>query len=74
MRGALAAIAPTGLTYKANGIILTTSAQTITSTGSYDTNQAYTLAIVVSTAAPGSGGPAVGSSLSDTIDFTATAN
>jgi hypothetical protein len=32
------------------------------------------LDIVISTAAPGSGGPTVGSLLSDTIDFTATAN
>ena len=74
MRAALAAAAPTGLTYLANGVALTTSAQTITSTGTYNTNQAYTLDIVVKTAAPASGGPTVGALLSDTIDFTATAN
>jgi hypothetical protein len=74
MRAALAAGTPTGLTYLADGVTLTTSSQTITSTGSYNTNQPYTLDIVISTASPGSGGPSVGSLLSDTIDFTATAN
>jgi hypothetical protein len=74
MRAALAGATPIGLTYKANGITLTTSAQTITNSGAYNTNQPYTLDIVVSTAAPGSGGPNVGTLLSDTIDFTATAN
>ncbi|MGC2129513.1 MAG: hypothetical protein WA629_05375 [Candidatus Aquilonibacter sp.] len=74
MRAALAAAAPTGLTYLANAVTLTTSPQTITSTGTYNSNQAYTLDIVIKTAAPGSGGPTVGSLLSDTIDFTATAN
>ncbi len=74
MRAALGAAAPTGLTYLANGVTLTTSAQTITSTGAYNTNQAYALDIVIKTAAPASGGPTVGTLLSDTIDFTATAN
>ncbi len=74
MRAALGASAPTGLTYQANGVTLTTSAQTITSTGSYNVNQPYTLDIAIKTASPGSGGPSVGSLLSDTIDFTATAN
>ena len=74
MRAALAATAPTGLTYLANGVTLTTSAQTLTSTGTYNTNQAYTLDIVVKTAAPASGGPTVGALLSDSINFTATAN
>ena len=74
MRAALAAAAPSGLTYLANGVTLATSAQTITSTGTYNTNEAYTLSIVIKTAAPASGGPTVGALLSDTIDFTATAN
>jgi hypothetical protein len=74
MRAALAAAAPTGLTYLANGVTLATSAQTITSTGTYNANQAYTLDIVIKTASPASGGPTVGALLSDTIDFTATAN
>lgn len=74
MRAALAAAAPTGLTYQADGVTLTTSPQTITSAGTYNTNQAYALDIVVKTAAPASGGPTVGALLSDTIDFTATAN
>jgi hypothetical protein len=74
MRAALAAATPTGLTFEVDGVTLTTSAKTITSTGAYSTNQPYTLDIVIATAAPGSGGPTVGSLLSDTIDFTATAN
>ena len=74
MRAALGAATPTGLTYQADGVTLTTSAQSITSTGTYNANQAYTLDIVIKTASPASGGPTVGALLSDTIDFTATAN
>ncbi|MBV8151519.1 MAG: hypothetical protein JO101_06455 [Candidatus Eremiobacteraeota bacterium] len=70
----LAAAAPTGLSYKVNATTLTTSAQTVTTTGSYNTNQAYTLGVIISTAAPGAGGPSVGTALTSTIDFTATAN
>jgi hypothetical protein len=74
MQSSLAAAAPTGFTYYVNGVALTTSPQTVTSTGAYDSNVPYTLGILISSSAPGSGGPTVGSQLSDTLDFTATPN
>jgi hypothetical protein len=70
----LAAAAPTGMTYKVDAVSLTTAAQTITTTGAYNTDVAHNLGLVVSMAAPGAGGPAVGSPISATINFTATAN
>jgi hypothetical protein len=70
----LAAAAPTGFSYKVDAVTLTTAAQTITATGTYNADVAHNLGLVVSTAAPGSGGPAVGSPISATINFTATAN
>lgn len=70
----LQAAAPTGLSYKVDTTTLTTSLQTITTTGAYGTNAAHTISIVISTSAPGSGGPVTGSALSDTLNFTATAN
>lgn len=70
----LGSAAPTGINYAVNGVTLTTSLQTVTSTGTYDTNQSYNLDVIVSTSASGSGGPTVGSPLSDTLNFTATAN
>jgi hypothetical protein len=70
----LAAIAPTGFTYKVDAVTLTTVAQTISTTGTYNADVAHNLDLVVSTAAPGAGGPAVGTPLTATINFTATAN
>ncbi|MBV8281108.1 MAG: hypothetical protein JO347_03470 [Candidatus Eremiobacteraeota bacterium] len=70
----LAAVAPTGLSYQVNSTTLSTTAATVTTTGSYNTAQAYTLGIVINTAAPGSGGPSINTVLTSTIDFTATAN
>jgi hypothetical protein len=62
-----------GSTFELNSVSLTTSYQTITSTGTYATDEAYTLDIVISTAAPGAGGPSLGAS-TNTIDLMATAN
>lgn len=70
----LAAAAPTGFSYQIDTVTLTTTAQTITATGTYNNDVAHNLGLVVSTAAPGAGGPAVGSPISATINFTATAN
>jgi hypothetical protein len=74
MQASLASAAPTGLKYAVNGVTLTTSAQTVTNTGTYATDEPYALDLIVSTAGSAAGGPAVGSALSDTLDFTATAN
>ena len=70
----LAAAAPTGFTYKIDAVTLTTAAQTIQANGTYNTDVAHNLGLVVLTAAPGAGGPAVGSPITATINFTATAN
>jgi hypothetical protein len=70
----LGAAAPTGLNYKVDAVTLTTAAQTIQVNGAYNTDVAHNLDLVISTAAPGAGGPAVGTPISTTINFTATAN
>lgn len=70
----LAAVAPTGLTYSIDSVTLTTTNQSIQTTGPYGSNVAHTLNVVVLTAAAGSGGPTVNTPLTTTINFTATAN
>ena len=70
----LAAAAPTGFSYQVDAVSLTTSAQTIQTNGTYNTDIQHTLDLLVSTAPPGAGGPAVGTPLTTTINFTATSN
>ena len=70
----LAAAAPTGFAYQVDAVTLTTAAQNVQTNGTYGTNIAHNLSLVISTAAPGAGGPAVGTPLTTTINFTATAN
>lgn len=70
----LAAAAPTGFSYVIDTVTLTTAAQTIQANGAYGTDVAHNLGLVVLTAAPGAGGPAVGTPITTTINFTATAN
>jgi hypothetical protein len=70
----LAAAAATGISYKVDAVSLTTAAQTITTTGTYNLDVAHNLGLVVSMSAPGAGGPAVGFPITATVNFTATAN
>jgi hypothetical protein len=70
----LAAAAPTGFTYAVDTVTLTTAAQNLTTNGTYNTDVQHSLNLTISTAAPGAGGPAVGTPLTTTINFTATAN
>ncbi|HEY2498316.1 MAG TPA: hypothetical protein VGK24_14725 [Candidatus Angelobacter sp.] len=70
----LAAAAPIGLSYKVDAVTLSTASQTIQTNGGYNTDIAHNLDLVVSTAAPGAGGPAVGTPITTVINFTATAN
>jgi len=70
----LAAAAPTGFTYQVDTVSLSTSAQTIQTNATYNTDIQHTLDLQVSSAAPGAGGPAVGTPLTTTINFTATSN
>jgi hypothetical protein len=70
----LAAAAPTGMNYKVDAITLTTALQTIQVNGAYGTDIPHNLDLVILTAAPGAGGPAVNTPITTTINFTATAN
>ncbi|MGA3328054.1 MAG: hypothetical protein ABSF45_26690 [Terriglobia bacterium] len=70
----LATTAPTGFTYQVDTISLSTTAQKIQSNGTYNTDVQHALNLLVSSAAPGAGGPAVGTPLTTTINFTATSN
>jgi hypothetical protein len=70
----LATAAPVGLNYKVDAVTLTTVLQTIQTNGTYNIDVAHNLDLVVNTAAPGAGGPAVNTPITTTINFTATAN
>jgi len=70
----LAGPAPVGFTYAVDAVTLTTASQTIQTNGAYGSDVQHTLNLVVSTAAPGAGGPAVGTPVTTTINFTATSN
>jgi hypothetical protein len=70
----LAAAAPTGFTYAIDAVTLTTAAQNIQTNGAYNADVQHALNLTVSTAAPGAGGPAVGTPLTTTINFMATSN
>ena len=70
----LASVASTGVSYKVDAVTLTTVSQTIVANGTYNVDVAHNLDLVVSTSAPGAGGPAVGTAITTTINFTATAN
>jgi hypothetical protein len=74
LAASLAAPAPVGLNYKVDTVTLTTVSQTIQANGTYNIDVAHNLDLIVSTAAPGAGGPAVNTPITTTINFTATAN
>jgi len=74
LSASLAAAAPTGFTYAVDAVTLTTAAQNIQTNGAYGTDVQHSLNLTISSAAPGAGGPAVGTPLTTTINFTATAN
>src|SRR5258707_6337290 len=69
----LAAGGPTGLNYKVDALTLTTASQTIQVNGAYNADVAHNLDLVISTSAPGAGGPALNTPITTTINFTATA-
>ena len=70
----LAAAAPIGFTLAVDAVTLTTAAQNVQTNGTYNTDVQHSLNLTVSTAAPGAGGPPVGTALTSTINFTATSN
>jgi hypothetical protein len=74
LQAQLAAAAPTGLSYRVDAITLGTASQTLQTTATYGVDIQHSLDLVVLKAAPGAGGPATGTPLTTTINFTATAN
>lgn len=74
LRAQLGSTPPTGFSFRVDGITLQTVASNIQTNGAYNVNVQHNLDLVVSTAAPGAGGPAVGTPLSTVINFQATAN
>jgi hypothetical protein len=70
----LASAGPVGFTYRVDGVALTTASLALQAASTYNTDIQHTLNLVVSTAAPGAGGPVVGTPLTTTVNFTATAN
>lgn len=70
----LVSAAPTGMSYRIDAVMLTTASQTLVTNGTYNVDVAHNLDLVISTAPPGAGGPAVGTPITTTINFTATAN
>lgn len=70
----LAAVAATGFSYAVDAVTLTTAAQNIQTNGNYGTDVQHSMNLTISTAAPGAGGPAVGTPITATINFLATAN
>jgi hypothetical protein len=70
----LAATAPTGFSYKVDAVTLTTASQTLQTNAIYGADVPHNLDLIISRAAPGAGGPAVGTPITTTINFTATAN
>lgn len=74
LQAQLAAAAPTGISYRVDAITLSTAAQTLQTTATYGIDIQHSLDLVISKAAPGAGGPATGTPLTTTINFTATAN
>ena len=65
---------PTGFSFKVDGITLANGPSNIQTNGTYNANVPHNLDLTVLTAAPGAGGPAVGTPLTTVINFQASAN
>lgn len=74
LRAQLASALPTGFSFKVDGVTLVNTASNIQTNGAYNVDVPHNLDLVVSTAAPGAGGPAAGTPLSTVINFQALAN
>jgi hypothetical protein len=74
LRAQLASALPTGFSFKIDGVTLVNGPSNIQTNGAYDVNVPHNLDLTVSTAAPGAGGPAVGTPLTTVINFQASAN
>jgi hypothetical protein len=76
LSAALAAAPATGITYSLKGVTLQVNPTyaPINTAAQYNTVTMYPLSLTILRAPAGSGGPVVGSTISNTIDFTATSN
>jgi len=74
LRAQLASALPTGFSFKIDGVTLVNGPSNIQTNGAYNTNVPHNLDLTVLTAAPGAGGPAVGTPLTTVINFQASAN
>jgi hypothetical protein len=70
----LASALPTGFSFKVDGVTLVNGLSNIQTNAAYDVDVPHNLDLIVSTAAPGAGGPAVGTPLTTVINFQASAN
>lgn len=70
----LASALPTGFSFKIDGVTLVAGLSNIQTNAAYNVDVPHNLDLTVSTAAPGAGGPAVGTPLSTVINFQASAN
>jgi hypothetical protein len=70
----LASALPTGFSFKIDGVSLVGGLSNIQTNAAYNVDVPHNLDLTVSTAAPGAGGPAVGTPLSTVINFQASAN
>jgi hypothetical protein len=74
LQAQLASALPTGFSFKIDGVTLANGPLSIQTNGAYNVDVRHNLDLTVSTAAPGAGGPAVGTPLSTVINFQASAN
>lgn len=74
LQAQLASALPTGFSFQIDGVTLVNGPSTIQTNGTYDVDVPHNLDLTVSTAAPGAGGPAVGTPLTTVINFQASAN
>lgn len=70
----LATAAPTGISYRIDSVTLTTLAQLIQNNAAYSTSISHNLDLIVATAPPSAGGPAVGTVVSRVINVVAISN
>lgn len=74
LRAQLGSALPAGFSFIVDGVTLTAGPSSIQTNGTYNVNVPHNLDLTVSRAAPGAGGPAVGTPLSTVINFQASAN
>lgn len=70
----LASALPAGFSFKIDGVTLVGGLSNIQTNAAYNVDVPHNLDLIVSTAASGAGGPAVGTPLSTVINFQASAN